>query len=548
MVPDTIRPDTESAAERRLFDSLRDRTDDAYIAYHHVAWLVPGERAPRQGEADFVIAHPKLGVAILEVKGGAIRFDAASGKWHSGPHELKTDPFDQARRSSFVLVDSLARVTGLSRAQVRVGYGVAFPDVHLSQVDLRLDMPREILLSGDDLAEPAAAVRRLLEYWRGKDPGARIDLTALDRILGKSFELPAPLGIRFGQQEADLMRLTEQQYDVLDTLAHQTRAAIGGCAGSGKTFLAAEKARRLAGQGFRVLLLCYNLLLARHLREGLADVKGIDVFAFDELCESVVRESGGKLPDRRHEGTYWPALRRAFADAAVELGGRYDALIVDEAQDMQPDWWDPLQLLLKDPDKSPLYLFFDDNQRIFPTRDDLPVPKEPVQLAVNCRNTQRIHRLVNAYYEGGTIKARGPDGVAVEQQTYGTKKELVLLLDASIRRWIKDAQLDPSDIALLTPHGQDSSALWWQDTLGGVKLTDDPWQAGAILRSSVYRFKGLERRVVGVVELDGAQDKELYIAFSRASLFLSVFYPESEAKRIGGHVSRVARAVRGAVA
>src|SRR5687767_13170358 len=123
MVPDTIRPDTDSAAERRLFDSLRDRTDDAYIAYHHVAWLVPGERAPRQGEADFVIAHPKLGVAILEVKGGAIRFDAASGKWHSGPHELKTDPFDQARRSSFVLVDSLARVTGLSRAQVRVGYG-----------------------------------------------------------------------------------------------------------------------------------------------------------------------------------------------------------------------------------------------------------------------------------------------------------------------------------------------------------------------------------------------------------------------------------------
>jgi len=548
MVPDTIRPDTESAAERRLFEALRDQTDDAFVAYHHVAWLMPGERSPRQGEADFVIAHPKLGVAILEVKGGAIRFDAVTGKWHSGPHELPTDPFDQARRSSFVLVDSIARVTGLSRGSIQVGYGVAFPDIHLGKVDLRLDMPRQIILSGDNLAEPAAAVRGLLEYWRGRQPAARIDLVALERVLGKSFELPAPLGIRFGQQEADLMRLTEQQYDVLDTLAHQTRAAIGGCAGSGKTFLAAEKARRLAANGFKVLLLCYNLLLARYLRERLADAKGIDVFAFDELCESVVREAGGKLPDRRDDGTYWPALRRAFANGAVDRGGRYDALIVDEAQDMQRDWWDPLQLLLKDPDNSPLYLFYDDNQRIFPTLDDLPIRKEPVQLAVNCRNTQRIHRLVSAYYDGGTIRARGPDGVAVEQQTYGTKKELIALLDASIRRWIKEAQLDPFDIALLTPHGQDSSALWWQEKLGGVPLTDDPWQKGAILRSSVYRFKGLERMVVGVVELDGAQDKELYIAFSRASLFLSVFYPESEAKRIGGHVSRVARAARGAVA
>ena len=191
--------------------------------------------------------------------------------------------------------------------------------------------------------------------------------------------------------------------------------------------------------------------------------------AFDELCESVVREVGGTLPDRRNEGLYWVAVRKAFADAAAERAGRYDALIVDEAQDMQPDWWLPLQVLLKDPDHSPLYLFFDDNQRIFPTRDDLPVPKEPVQLAVNCRNTQRIHRLVSAYYEGGTIKARGPDGVAVEQQTYGTKKELLVLLDASIRRWIKDADLEPFDIALLTPHGVDTSALWWQDTLGGVR-------------------------------------------------------------------------------
>ena len=68
------------------------------------------------------------------------------------------------------------------------------------------------------------------------------------------------------------LRLTEQQYRVLDMLSRQSRVAIAGCAGSGKTFLAAEKARRLAAQGFRVLLVVFNVLLAEHLRRGLADV------------------------------------------------------------------------------------------------------------------------------------------------------------------------------------------------------------------------------------------------------------------------------------
>ena len=47
----------------------------------------------------------------------------------------------------------------------------------------------------------------------------------------------------------------------------------------------------------------------------------------------------------------------------------YGALVVDEAQDFHEDWWLPLQLLLDDPDRSPLYVFFDDNQRIFAGRE-----------------------------------------------------------------------------------------------------------------------------------------------------------------------------------
>src|SRR6266545_7978774 len=124
MIPDAPAPGTESRVELRTFERLRDETDAAFVAFHHVAWLVPSARgAPAQGEADFVVAHPKLGVAVLEVKGGGIGFDATTGNWHSrgrdGSHVIK-DPFDQARRSSFRLRDALRMAKRSSLTEVTV--------------------------------------------------------------------------------------------------------------------------------------------------------------------------------------------------------------------------------------------------------------------------------------------------------------------------------------------------------------------------------------------------------------------------------------------
>ena len=101
-------------------------------------------------------------------------------------------------------------------------------------------------------------------------------------------------------------------------LSRQARVAIAGCAGSGKTFLAAEKARRLAQQGFRVLLVVFNMLLADHLRGGLADEQSITVRAFYGLCREVAEEAGldfAEEPEPGEESEYYPALAAAFAGA-----------------------------------------------------------------------------------------------------------------------------------------------------------------------------------------------------------------------------------------
>jgi hypothetical protein len=63
MIPSSLRPEVESAAERRLFERLRDQTTSEVVGFHSVAWLVPGERGKaRQSEADFVLAHPDWGI------------------------------------------------------------------------------------------------------------------------------------------------------------------------------------------------------------------------------------------------------------------------------------------------------------------------------------------------------------------------------------------------------------------------------------------------------------------------------------------------------
>ena len=541
MIPDELRPDTESQAERRLFDRIRDETSNDIVAFHSVAWLVPGRNGkPRRGESDFVLAHPEHGVVTLEVKGGSIRFDAHAGKWFSGGKEGEfgiKDPLRQAERTSFLLRDSLARARRSGAEGLAFGHAIAFPDTRAGHRALRPDIPREILVVHRDLDKLGEKIDSLFRYWHRGDeaPLGEEGVRRLESLLANSFELPAPLGYALEDTQRDLLRLTEEQYFVLDMLARHPRAAIAGCAGSGKSFLAAEKARRLAGQGFRVLVCCYNRLLSEHLRRGLADVEEIDVVSFDGLCLSVVREAGidfSDEPPEEDQGRYWRDLRLAFADTVDIAAGRYGALIVDEAQDFDEDWWVPLQLLLEDPDRSPLYIFYDDNQRIFAVPKNLPVPDEPFVLTRNCRNTQAINKIVNDFYKGETIEALGPQGVPIEAHFYRSEGELLEQLDMSVHKWVEEADVEPAQIALLTPKSAARSALWRVDALGGVRLTDDPWDDGKVLRSSIYRFKGLERLVVAMAELDGAKEAALYVGFSRANVFLSIFCPESARKRL----------------
>jgi trehalose-6-phosphatase len=89
---------TDSIAEKRVFDKLRESyvNNPMYVAFHSLS-LTTHEKK-RFGEADFVIVC-EYGLFVLEVKGG--RISVRDGKWytvnkHGEEYKLKESPFRQA--------------------------------------------------------------------------------------------------------------------------------------------------------------------------------------------------------------------------------------------------------------------------------------------------------------------------------------------------------------------------------------------------------------------------------------------------------------------
>ena len=415
---------------------------------------------------------------------------------------------------------------------VTIGHAVAFPDCSIAHIPLPPDAPPEIIIDGRHLPRLQERIEEIMRYWRNQDYaassyGAAL-ITDLERLLVPTMTLPNPLAIQVEDEEQEILRLTEEQFRMLDLLQRTRRAAIYGCAGSGKTTLAVEKARRLANEGFRTLLTCYNKTLGTHLSEVAGDRANLSVYTFHQLCYRLAREAQIELPAPEginqqyvFDVDYPDALSRA-ARARPDLA--FDAIIVDEGQDFQDSWWGALGDCLREGRAGIFYVFYDDNQRFYRDRGAIPADLQAYPLLENVRNTRNIHRALVAYYQGEhDSRPRGPVGRSVEIYHYGSSAELRRLLPQLLLKLTAVEQLAPKDLVILTPIALNRSQLRGLEVGAGLRLVEqDRGQAREILYATIHSFKGLERRVVIVVELDeellgvqATRDALCYVAFSR---------------------------------
>lgn len=552
--PDRPLPGTKSHAERTVFFALKELLPSDYIVLHSVQIYRRETPVGRlnDGEADFVIIHPDKGLLLIEVKGGKIRRDQESGEWFSIGFKDKDkmgnkikDPYEQAKSNVHDLAKDLSKERSTRRHRFSFGHAVWFPNVDVAKADLRLSTAIQgITLGKEDVENAASAIPRLYKNSLGEKPPpfgpTKEGSKAIVDFLCPSLELNFALSSIQGEQEKQIHQATLSQYRVLTHLKRHNKALICGSAGSGKTFLAMEKAKRIIDEdkSAKVLLICFNKNLASMIKEKLQPLgESVDVFHFHGLCSELFKRAEipfpVKDPHSSDKAFFEEVLPSALLDVLDVLDSRYDSIIVDEAQDFNASWWLPLQCLLDDLKDGLLYIFYDDNQSIYREgAKNFPIEDAPITLGENCRNTKQISNYVNTYYGGEPPEAIGPEGpepIIVDIEDEGLETTLQQVLGDLTKKH----GYTPKDIIVLTPHSKENSALGLVNRLG--KHTID-WFDGCSQNSAtsihcctIHSFKGLEKPVVVVAEIHNIPEylrKELlYVACSRAKSHLVLLQP-----------------------
>lgn len=551
-IPRETLDDPRRAAERRAYERLAATLGDDTTVFGWVPWLREGDDGGlTEGEADFVLAHEQDGLLVVEIKGGCIRRDGTSGRWWSRDragheHEIQ-NPGQQARRNMHSVLNRLKEIPGQEHRWIPAGHAVVLPDCQRPERDLAFDVPLRICAFAEDMANLGPCLRRILRGWRAektRQAGLGADgLAALESLVAGSFDLRAPLGPVLREEDRSILQLTEDQYRILDALAANPRVLVSGGAGTGKTMLAMEQARRLGRQGRRTLLTCFNRPLADYLRQSTGGLERMTIHNFHQLCYQWARRAGleavdpdAPAADELPESYFQEQLPRLFLDALDRLDDRFDSIVVDEGQDFLPDYWDVLQLAFADLTRATLHVFQDAAQDIYAARGGSLRQMTSFVLHENLRNTRQIHRVLQGIAADDRTVARGPAGVRPEWVAAGAD-EVPARLAEVVERLTGAEQVLPQDLAVLTTSRGDITALAPGGRIGGRDVTRDPLErSGRVLVESIPRFKGLERRVVVLAGLresrHGTLARLLYVGASRARAHLVVIAEPATLERL----------------
>lgn len=374
----------------------------------------------------------------------------------------------------------------------------------------------------------------------------------LVRILRPDRELCGSPQARAKRVDTEIRQFTEKQFHALDRMHVNRRVIFDGPAGTGKTVLALEAARRGHAAGRRVLLLCFNSPLAAWLREqaaGVAETRTID----DYMVHVAGVPAGSPL---FHEDGFWDVtLPRMAVEALLERDGEpeYDELVVDEAQDVLRDqFFDVLDLSLRGGMRNGMWRLFGDfeHQAIYADAVDLEAfcAREDEACTVypldeNCRNSPAIAALACA---GGGIAdgydrvLRTDDDGDPQVRFYATPEEQADLLRACLDE-LAEASFRGPQVAILSTHADDRciarslTGQPWCDRIaplvqGGPNGPVPNLRSGKTSYASIHRFKGLEARAVVLTDfdrLDRPKDRDLfYIGATRATQRLVVLAHE----------------------
>lgn len=561
---------TTSPAERHIYALLQQKLDDNYYVFHSVPWSTTADDGTIiDGEVDFIVLHPEYGILLFEVKGGTVEYDGSTKEWSSvsrgGVRHTIKDPFLQARECAHRLKKYLTKtpLTKPYASNYRTKYAAWFPDIPWEPGALPLmHVDDEAVLDREALKDPGQAIQAVMLRDKRRRPMSPEAVQAFREAIAPNRTIKAKLRDYFEDEQAEFIRLLDEQYHGLLMMAHYSRVIVQGAAGTGKTVIALEKARQLARQGLDVLFLCSNVSLARWLlsmvREEPEDIQAhVTVHNMEQLCTNLSGQAGLLLNDPNDDDeveqreelgdrTQQFKLASLFSRSinALDARGllpRYDAILVDEGQDFERPLWGPLYKMLRDRRNGKFIAFYDPAQRDGDGDGKPAIPGGDVHelfLTRNCRNTQEIFTTAQQFYTSGNVAPTciGPAGqkvawiepaTIVPENVVPEEREAVAL-EMVLDNLVNNEGILPRDVLVVIGRSQRTSTLFRRKTLGAHLLNTtiglrDP---NFINMMTIRSVKGLESPVVVLAELEMVRKERMrhpelykrlmYIASSRA--------------------------------
>jgi hypothetical protein len=530
---------------------------DSWVAIHSLD-LAPWNRGLRT-EIDFLVVVPDVGIACIEVKShDRIEFDGQM--WR--PPSIKRSPFKQALDARYTFARRLSELVP-SLAKTPVVHICVFPRARFD-VPANMAVQQWELIDRRTLAEAGTPLKfaDLLSNNMRRAIEADVTLSTLHRPLSAtqiqqlvSHCVPIQRRRPSAREEIEQRRseveriLRIQQAPVLALCRLNARVLVTGPAGTGKTLIAMEVARRAAEGGRRVGLLCHNQLVGDWMA-GQFPSPEMPNLLIGPAIRIIAKLAGIHIPPNASP-QFWdkelPALlEERVTDPEFRSAATFDYLVVDEVQDLmsRPALWEAIGSYLEGSFTTGAYALFGDfvNQALgrewegARARDHLLETATPAlwELAENCRNYRVIGEAAASlagsgpHLYSGYLRSGG-SARDYDIEFYSDDREQDALLEKALRDF-KTRGFRPNEISVLSFRSNDKSAAF-RLRERGVPL-DRPWPlTDRTSFASVHGFKGMENRVIILSDLvlsDASFERSLfYTGVTRATESVLILCHES---------------------
>ena len=507
-------------AELHLLRTLEHGLSDAYTLFHSVDWSRGSGSQEQHGEIDIVVVNQQGDVLLIEVKSGDLDFQ---------PHGV----FKTYRGQAKNVTAQIGLQYGALRARltsaglpVRVSHLLVLPDFSVKSETVQ--WPRERIVDSSEIGDVVSRITQQL------GPGVA-DTALHGRVLAffqNRFQVEPDVSALMGRIQQSVTRMSAG----LAVWVPRIEAPSGvirviGTAGSGKTQLALRLLREADAQGKKAAYICFNRALADHM-SSVAPVR-TPAETFHEFARRIVQRSGGSVDFSAADA--FVTLARQCMESLAAREPDLNLLVLDEMQDLQPDWVQALLSRLKGDGKA--VLLEDPEQQLYKDREPFDIPEAvTVTSHENFRTPRALVKLINLLgLTGSEIEALAPhQGEIPDPIVYESPERIGPCTVKAVERCLhRGFSLD--DVAVISLRGRERSVLQNLDQLGDWSVNhftgafDEGsapiWKDGQLLIESVRRFNG-QAAPAGVLtgcdmdELSPMNRRLLFVGLTRARVHL----------------------------